>query len=51
MKIITHAVPYLLASIALYSLTLSLFRRELFAQLNAIRVGPRHTNNRQRRVN
>jgi len=34
----THAMPYLLAGIALYALGAYLFRQELFDELKAIRV-------------
>jgi hypothetical protein len=41
MSAITQAMPYLFAGIALYSLTICLFRQELLDQLNAIRVRSR----------
>jgi len=43
LTVITHALPYLLAGIALYGLTVSLFRRDLLDQLNVIRVRSRRT--------
>lgn len=46
MTVITHAMPYLLAGIALYDLTVSQFRRELLEQLNAVRVRSRLTDGR-----
>jgi hypothetical protein len=46
MTILIHAVPYLLAGIALYALTVSLFYQELLGQLKAIRVRSRRTSGR-----
>ena len=46
MTVMIHAMPYLLAGIALYALTGSLFYQELLGQLMAIRVRSRRTSGR-----
>jgi hypothetical protein len=46
MTVVIHATPYLLAGIALYALTASLFYQERPGQLKVLRVPSRRTNGR-----
>ena len=46
MTVVIHAMPYLLAGIALYALTASLFYQELLGQLKAVRARSRRTGGR-----
>jgi hypothetical protein len=46
MTVITHAMPYLFAGIALHALVACLFRGELLDQLNAVRVRSRRNDGR-----
>ena len=46
MTVMIRAMPYLLAGIALYALTASLFYQELLGQLKALRVRSRRTSGR-----